>query len=432
MKNGRADLTEAVSLAKINGSAPARYTDALDPERTALVIVDMQGRPEEWRQEPLRSTVANCRRLLATCRARSIPVIHVVLGCWTRDARELSREKKRWTALVRSRGRRSLRHITDHPVLPGLEPQHGEIVQQKTSAGAFATTGLAGLLHNMDIRDLVVCGQISYGCAGGTAIEAAGWGYVVTMADDASAAPGDQPGHLAFLRLFQQFVGRVWSSDEVIRGLTGNPAADTPAPAPKADLTRTISLADISGNKHEVWDHRPASDATCLLIVDMQGPPEPWEREPLASVLRNCRRLLRTARTAGLPVFHVHSRDPKTGGRPGGEPVLPGLAPAAGETVLQPTAGGAFATTGLAGLLHTMGVRDLIVCGQRTYDSLLRIGNEAAHWGYAVTLTEDASAAPANRQAHLVVLRFFDQVWGRVRSTDEVIRELTPGSVSRV
>ena len=158
----------------------------------------------------------------------------------------------------------------------------------------------------------------------------------------------------------------------------------------------------------------------------MQGPPEPWECEPFASVLRNCRRLLEAARTAGLPVFHVHSHDPETGGQHGAEPVLPGLAPATGETVLQPTAGGAFATTGLAGLLHTMGVRDLILCGQRTYDSLLRIGNEAAHWGYAVTLTRDASAAPANRQAHLVVLRFFDQVWGRVRSTDEVIRELTP------
>ena len=432
MKNGRADLTAAVPLAKINGSAPARYTDPLDPARTALVIVDMQGRPEEWRQEPLRNTAANCRRLLAACRARSIPVIHVVLGCWTADSRELSREKKRWTALARSRGRRSLRHITDHPVLPGLEPRHGEIVQQKTSAGAFATTGLAGLLHNMDVRDLVVCGQISYGCAGGTAIEASGWGYVVTMVDDASAAPGDQPGHLAFLRLFQQFLGRVWSSDDVIRRLNGNATADTPAPEPQADLTRTVSLADIRGNKHEVWDHRPAPDTTCLLIVDMQGPPEPWEREPLASVLRNCRRLLRTARTAGLPVFHVHSRDPETGEQASAEPVLPGLAPAARETVLQPTAGGAFATTGLAGLLHTMGVRDLILCGQRTYDSLLRIGNEAAHWGYAVTLTEDASAAPANREAHLVVLRFFDQMWGRVRCTDEVIRELTPGSVSRV
>ena len=189
----------------------------------------------------------------------------MVLGCWTADSRELSREKKRWTALARSRGRRSLRHITHHPVLPGLEPRHGEIVQQKTSAGAFATTGLAGLLHNMDIRDLVVCGQISYGCAGGTAIEAAGWGYVVTMVDDASTAPGDRPGHLAFLRLFQQFVGRVWSSDDVIRRLTGNPTADAPAPAPQADLTRTVSLADITGNKHEVWDHRPAPDATCLL-----------------------------------------------------------------------------------------------------------------------------------------------------------------------
>lgn len=431
MTNGRADLTAAVSLGSINGDAPSRYTDPLDPARTALVIVDMQGRPEEWRQEPLQSTAANCRRLLAACRDRSIPVIHVVLGCWTADSRELSREKKRWTALARSRGRRSLRHITDHPVLPGLEPRHGEIVQQKTSAGAFATTGLAGLLHNMGVRDLVVCGQISYGCAGGTAMEAAGWGYVVTMVDDASAAPGDRPGHLAFLRLFQQFVGRVWSSDDVIRRLNGNATADSHAPEPKADLTETVRLADIRGNKHEVWDHRPALHATCLIVANMQGPPEPWEREPLASVLGNCRRLLRTARTADLRVFHVHSRDPETEGQAGARPVLPGLAPACAETVLTPTAGGAFATTGLAGLLHTMGVRDLILCGQRTYDSLLRIGNEAAHWGYAVTVTEDASAAPASREAHLVVLRFFDQVWGRVRSTAEVIRELTPASVSR-
>ncbi|MDE0229383.1 MAG: hypothetical protein OXJ62_11095 [Spirochaetaceae bacterium] len=51
----------------------------------------------------------------------------------------------------------------------------------------------------------------------------------------------------------------------------------------------------------------------------------------------------------------------------------------------------------------------------------------------AVSLAKiHGSAAPASREAHLVVLRFFDQVWGRVRSTDEVIRELTPGAVSRV
>ena len=52
--NGRADLTAAVSLGSINGDAPARCTDRLDPDRTALVIVDMQGRPDQWRQEPLQ------------------------------------------------------------------------------------------------------------------------------------------------------------------------------------------------------------------------------------------------------------------------------------------------------------------------------------------------------------------------------------------
>ena len=418
MTDGRADPTRTVALGKITGSAPDRYTDPLDPDKTALVIVDMQGSPEQWQQEePLRSTAANCKRLLQTCRSRSIPVIHVVLGCWTSDSRELSREKKRWTAVARSKGRTSRRHISDHPVLPGLEPAHGEIVQQKTSAGAFATTGLAGLLHNMDIRDLVVCGQISYGCAGGTAIEAAGWGYVVTMVADATVAPGDQPGHLAFLRLFQQFVGRVWSADDVIRQLTGKPAAAGSTPKPTVDLTRTIRLADITGNKHEVWDHRPAPATTCLIIVDMQGRPERWEPAPLASVLQHCRGLLRAARAAAVPVLHIHTR--------GGEPLLPGLEPASGEIALQKPAGGAFAATGLAGLLHTMGMHDLIMCGQRTYDSLFRIGNEAAHWGYAVTLVEDASAAPSSYEAHLLVMRFFDQVWGRVRSTDEVMQEMT-------
>ena len=187
----------------------------------------------------------------------------------------------------------------------------------------------------------------------------------------------------------------------------------------------------LTGNKHEVWDHRPAPDATCLIVVDMRGPPEPWADEPHASVLGNCRRLLAAPppRPARVPRPPPRSG---TGGQAAAGAVLPGLAPATGETVLQPAAGGAFATTGLAGLLHTMGVRDLFLCGEQTYDNLLRIGNEAAHWGYAVTVTQDASAAPASREAHLVVLRFFDQVWGRVRSTDEVIRELTPGAVSRV
>ena len=176
----------------------------------------------------------------------------------------------RWTTLARRKGRQSLRHISDHPVLPGLEPGPGEIVQQKTSAGAFATTGLAGLLHNMGIRNLVVCGQISYGCAGGTAIEASGWGYVVTMVDDASVAPGDLPGHLAFLRMFQQFLGRVWSTDDVVRRLTGQPGGDgNTTPKPRNDLTQTISLADIRGNKHEVWDHCPRPESTGVIIVDM-------------------------------------------------------------------------------------------------------------------------------------------------------------------
>ena len=50
------------------------------------------------------------------------------------------------------------------------------------------------------------------------------------------------------------------------------------------------------------------------------------EGEPLASVLGNCRRLLEAVRAVRIPVFHVHSHDPDTGGQAYAGPVLPGLA----------------------------------------------------------------------------------------------------------
>jgi len=222
----KTDLTQTICLGKIKGNAPAAFVHPLKPETTALIIVDMQGRAERAAKEPLRTAAANCRRLLQMARRLPIPIVHVRLGTWTRDCRELSLDKKYYTALARRRGRRVPRHIDepDNQPLPGLEPRRGEIVQQKTSAGAFATTGMAGILHNLGVKDLVMAGQLTHGCLGMTAIEAVNWGYIVTMVDDASASPDCHEGHLAMLRLFDQFWGRVRSTDEVIAELTARRA----------------------------------------------------------------------------------------------------------------------------------------------------------------------------------------------------------------
>ena len=223
MKNGRADLTGSRLACEDQRQRSGPVHRALSIPKgprssSSTCRADRRSGGRSRCAAPWR-TAGACLRPAAPARSRSSTWSWAAGPATPASCRARRSAGRRWSA---AEAEGACRHITDHPVLPGLEPQHGEIVQQKTSAGAFATTGLAGLLHNMNVRDLVVCGQISYGCAGGTAIEATGWDYVVTMVDDASAAPGDQPGHLAFLRLFQQFVGRVWSSDEVIRGLTGN------------------------------------------------------------------------------------------------------------------------------------------------------------------------------------------------------------------
>ena len=241
----KTDLTQTICLANIKGGAHEAFVDPLRPETTALIIVDMQGPLERAETEPMRTALANCVHLLEMARSIPIPVIHVHLGCWTDDSRELSLDKKYYDALRRRRGRGQVdRHISapGRQPLPGVEPRPGEIVQQKTSGGAFATTGLAGLLHNLGVRDLVMCGQLTHGCLGMTAIEAVNWSYIVTMVDDASASPGCHEGHLAVLRLFDQCWGRVRSTDEVIAELT------SPVVAENRVRKRTSESATISAS----------------------------------------------------------------------------------------------------------------------------------------------------------------------------------------
>ncbi|MAE28566.1 MAG: hypothetical protein CMJ87_06230 [Planctomycetes bacterium] len=88
------DLTQTICLGNIKGGAPAAFTDRPKPESTALVLVDMQGEPEDAGHEPLRGASTNCQRLLELARGLPIPIVHVHLGCWTHDYRELSRDKK--------------------------------------------------------------------------------------------------------------------------------------------------------------------------------------------------------------------------------------------------------------------------------------------------------------------------------------------------
>ena len=228
----RSNLREVVCLGDIVGRAPQIFAEPVDPKRTALILIDWQGNPSEpsvHGESSIEDKMNACsatERLLASARKYGITVIHIVLGCWTCDGREMELFKRRVNQQQREAGDDPMPgrwfDAPSRQIVESLLPAKGEIVLRKTSASAFATTGLAALLHNMGTQYLVFAGRLTEGCLGLTAAEALSRGFLSTIAEDACNG-ASRAGHLVMLRLFDQHWGRVRSVDELIEEFAGRP-----------------------------------------------------------------------------------------------------------------------------------------------------------------------------------------------------------------
>ncbi|MEY2780745.1 MAG: hypothetical protein RL307_449 [Pseudomonadota bacterium] len=103
--------------------------------------------------------------------------------------------------------------------------------------------------------------------------------------------------------------------------------------------------------------------------------------------------------------------------------ILDELKPVAGEHVLRKTTVGAFASTAIDSLLRGLGVEQLYMVGVSTNMCVETTAREAADRGYQVTLVEDACATTFE-ELHLVTLRNFQRLFGRVTSTHQACAEL--------
>jgi biuret amidohydrolase len=108
--------------------------------------------------------------------------------------------------------------------------------------------------------------------------------------------------------------------------------------------------------------------------------------------------------------------------------ILDELKPRPGEHVLRKTTVGAFASTGIDSLLRGLGADQLYLTGVSTNMCVESTAREAADRGYAVTLVEDACGT-THEDLHHVTMRNFQRLFGRVRSTAEVLSELEPTHV---
>jgi nicotinamidase-related amidase len=210
---------------------------AVDPQKTALVIIDMQeyflnpespfsrlcdslvpGVLEHFQERGRTVAEPTLRRLLDFFRAQGLRVIYTTIASELADGRDLLPILQGRNAMARERvGAASTPHRTDPwaRIVAALEPRPGELVVNKTTYGTFNSTGLDHTLRFLGIDTLVIGGVVTNVCVETTARDAADMGYQTILVDDACAAFSPEI-HAAALLSFQGPFGRVRTADEVL------------------------------------------------------------------------------------------------------------------------------------------------------------------------------------------------------------------------
>ena len=143
---------------------------AIDPARTAVVIIDMQrdfieadgfGASLGNDVSLLRAAIAPCQALLAGARAAGMLVIHTREG-HRPDMTDAPRAKvERGAPSLRigaagPMGRILIRGEPGHALIPELQPLADEPVIDKPGKGAFYATDLGAILQHRGIEALIV------------------------------------------------------------------------------------------------------------------------------------------------------------------------------------------------------------------------------------------------------------------------------------
>lgn len=168
------------------------------PERTALIIIDMQrdflergGFGETLGNDVslLTAAVAPCRAVLAAAREAGMLVIHTREGHRPdlSDAPPAKVERGSPSKRIGDpgpMGRILIRGEPGHDIVEALYPVEGEPIIDKPGKGAFYQTDLQLLLQNRGIENLIVCGVTTEVCVNTTVREANDRGYrCVVLAD---------------------------------------------------------------------------------------------------------------------------------------------------------------------------------------------------------------------------------------------------------
>ena len=205
----------------------------IDPQRTCLVIVDLQyatgtrttglgallasqGRLHEAEYRYTRIdelVVPNTLRLLDAFRERQLRRVFLTYGSEVEDCSDLSsqmfdlcRATRNWT------GQR------EHEILDELTPEPTERVFNKITPSAFNSTPLELVLHTYGVDTLLFTGVSTNMCVEGTFRDAADRGFHCLLVEDACGADS-QEMHDTTVTVLQRLYGGIVSTEEALAKL---------------------------------------------------------------------------------------------------------------------------------------------------------------------------------------------------------------------
>jgi nicotinamidase-related amidase len=199
------------------------FSFPLDPERVALVVIDMQrdflepgGFGETLGNDlaPVREIVPTVAALLALFRAQGWPVFHT-RECHAPDLSDCPPAKRlRGKPALRigdagPMGRILIRGEPGAEIVPELTPIGSESVIDKPGKGAFYATSLGHLLGARAITHLLLGGVTTEVCVQTTMREANDRGFSCLLAEDATASyfPAFKAATLEMVRAQGAIVG---------------------------------------------------------------------------------------------------------------------------------------------------------------------------------------------------------------------------------
>lgn len=188
---------EAIAALKEEG------TLALEPDRTALIVIDVQ------------------RYFVERCRTLELPVYYAGFGSLRADGRDLPQWARQANGVSERAVGAPMYPPANDPtwqIYDGVAPTSGEQVVAKTTSGALCSTNLGQTLRILGRDSVVVAGVTTDVCVAQTARELADQGFAVVVPEDACAAVSDHL-HRASLETFALVFGRVSDTRSVREAL---------------------------------------------------------------------------------------------------------------------------------------------------------------------------------------------------------------------